>query len=183
VQPVSWAVLRLREGGPAALRGAQDLGRLLTGLLPLLLLVAALVEVSGTGSLRLSSLLIAPETPQQTLVRLLAGVGLLLVLPWWTAWGRDGSAAQWSASAYAGRFVQAVALSALWTVLVLPSPGDLPWAVALMTAGTLFAYIAIRLLAERWAPARRESEAAALLWATAVPLSVLALLVAFWQGV
>jgi hypothetical protein len=175
VQPVTWAVLQLREGGTSGVRGAQDIGRLLTGLLPTLLIVAALVEVSGTHTLRISGLLAAPETPQQTVVRLLAGVALLIALPWWIGGSRIQDHGQWSAAAYAGRFVQTVALAGFWTMLVLPAPGELAWAAFLAGVGTLAAYAAIRIISERWAPARRESQSATLVWATAVPAAVVAL--------
>ena len=182
VQPLTWAVLRLREGGPVALRGAQDVGRLLMGLLPALVIVAALVEVSGSGTLSVPGLLLAPETPQQTFVRVLAGAGLLLALPWWTTWGRGTNAEQWSAAAYVARYLQTGAVAVLWTVLVLPGPGEVAWAVAVSVLGTLFAYVAIRLIAERWMPARREADAAGLAWAAAVPVAMLAFALAFWPG-
>jgi hypothetical protein len=182
VQPLAWAALRLREGGMVALRGAQDVGRLLVGLLPALVVVAALVQASGSGTLSAPGLLLAPETPQQTFVRLLAGVGLLLALPWWTQWGHGTNSEQWSAGAYVSRFLQTAALAVLWTVLVLPAPGEVAWAVAVSVLGTLFAYVAIRLVAERWMPARREADAAGLAWAAAVPVAVVAFALAFWPG-
>jgi hypothetical protein len=182
VQPVTRAVLRLREGGLEALMGARDLGRLLAGLLPTLLVVAALVQVSGTGTTALSGLTAAPLTPQQTLVRLLAGVALLVALPWLTSWRRGESGEEGSAGMYAGRFLQTVALAAFWAAVVLPAPGEMPWAVALFVAGTLFAYVTIKTVAERWAPARREGEAANLLWAATLPMSAIALVLAFWVG-
>jgi hypothetical protein len=182
VQPLAWAALQVREGGPVAIRGAQDVGRLLIGLLPALLVVAALVEVSGSGTLSVPGLLLAPESPQQTFVRVLAGVGLLLSLPWWTTWGRGTNAEQWSAGAYVGRYLQTGALAVLWTVLVLPAPGEVAWAVAVSLLGTLFAYVAIRLVAERWMPARREADAAGLAWAAALPIAGLAFAIAFWPG-
>ena len=182
VQPLVWAALQLREGGLAALRGAQDVGRLLVGLLPALVIVAALVEVSGSGTLSVPGLLLAPETPQQTFVRVLAGAGLLLALPWWTTWGRGANAEQWGAGAYVGRYLQTAAVAVLWTVLVLPAPGEVAWAVAVSVLGTLFAYVAIRLVAERWMPARREADAAGLAWAAALPIAGLAFALAFWPG-
>jgi hypothetical protein len=182
VQPLAWAALRLREGGSVALRGAQDVGRLLVGLLPALLIVAALVQVSGSATLSVPGLLLAPETPQQTFVRLLAGVGLLLALPWWTTWGRGANPEQWSAGAYVGRYLQTAAVAVLWTVLVLPAPGEVAWAVAVSLLGTLFAYVAVRLVAERWMPARREADAAGLAWAAALPIAGLAFALAFWPG-
>jgi hypothetical protein len=187
VQPVSSALLRLREGrstevGPETMNGARQLGRLLAGLLPTLLLAAALVEVSGANTLALSSLTAAPLTAQQTLVRLLAGVALLLALPWWSGWSREGAGTEGSAGGYAGRVVQTVALAAFWTVIALPAPGDTPWAVALFIIGTLFAYTTFKIVSERWAPARREGEATGLLWAATLPAAALALLLALWTG-
>jgi hypothetical protein len=179
VQPVSRAVLQLREGGLEALSGARRLGRLLAGLLPALLLLAALVQVSGANTLLLSNLTAAPLTAQQTLVRLLTGVALLLVLPWWSPRTIDLAGAEGSAGAYAGRLLQGVALSAFWAAIVLPAPGDLPWAIALFVIGTLFAYVTTKIVAARWAPTRREGEAANLLWATTLPLAALALVLAF----
>ena len=131
----------MREGGLEALGGARHLGRLLAGLLPTLLLVAALVQVSGANTLSLANLTAAPLTAQQTLVRLLVGVTLLVVLPWWSARSGEQVATEGSAGAYAGRLVQAVALAAFWAAIVLPAPGDLPWAIALFVLGTLFAYV------------------------------------------
>jgi hypothetical protein len=175
-------VVRLREGGLETLTGSRDLGRLLAGLLPTLLVIAALVQVSGTGTTALSGLSAAPLTPQQTLVRLLGGVVLLVALPWLTSWRRGESSDEGSAGIYAGRFLQTVALAAVWAVVVLPAPGEMPWAVALFVAGTLFAYVTIKTVAESWAPARREGEATNLLWAATLPLSAIALVLAFWIG-
>jgi hypothetical protein len=158
------------------------MGRLLAGLLPTLLVIAALVQVSGTGTIRVADLTAAPLTPQQTLVRLLAGIALLVALPWLTSWRRGERDEEGSAGMYAGRFLQTVALAAFWAVIVLPAPGEMPWAVALFVAGTLFAYVTIKVVAERWAPARREGEAANLLWAATLPLSAIALVLAFWIG-
>src|SRR5688572_22060725 len=90
IQPLAGAVLGVRAGGRAALRGAQDLGRLLTGLLPALIAIAALVEVTGAGSIDIAMLSAAPETGAQTLVRVLSGAVLLLALPWWRHSG-DGA--------------------------------------------------------------------------------------------
>ncbi|MEO8287588.1 MAG: hypothetical protein ABI670_14265 [Chloroflexota bacterium] len=181
VQPVANAILKLREGGIEAMNGARALGRLLAGLLPTMLLLAALVEVSGGHSLQLANLTVAPLTAQQTLVRLLAGVALIVALPWWS--GLSKEQASGSAGAYAGRLLQSVALAAFWAVVILPAPGALPWAVALFIAATLFAYVAMRTIAERWAPARREGDATNLLWATTLPLAAVALILAFWTGV
>ncbi len=187
VQPVSSALLRLREERstapePDATSGERRLGRLLAGLLPTLLLAAALVEVSGTNTLTLSGLTAAPLTAQQTLVRLLAGVALLLALPWWSGWSREGAGIEGGAGEYAGRLFQTVALAAFWTVIALPAPGDTPWAVALFVIGTLFAYITSKIVSERWAPARRAGEATGLLWAATLPVAALALVLALWTG-
>jgi len=187
VQPVSSALLRLREGrsvapGPDSRSGEHYLGLLLAGLLPTLLLATALVQVSGTNTLILSSLTAAPLTAQQTLVRLLAGVALLLTLPWWSGWSREAAGTEGSAGEYAGRLFQRVALAAFWTVIALPAPGDTRWAVVLFVIGTLFAYITFKIVSERWAPARREGEATSLLWAATLPVAALVLLLAFWTG-
>jgi len=182
VQPVSSALLQLREGGLEALGGARHLGRLLAGLLPTLLLVAALVQVSGANTLSLVHLTAAPLTAQQTLVRLLVGVTLLVVLPWWSARSGEHVTTEGSAGAYAGRLLQAVALAAFWAAIVLPAPGDLPWAIALFVLGTSVAYVTTKIVAARWAPTRREGDAANLLWATTLPVAALALVLAFWAG-
>jgi hypothetical protein len=182
VQPVSSALLRLREGGLEAMSGARHLGRLLAGLLPALLLVAALVQVSGANTLSLADLTAAPLTAQQTLVRLLAGVTLLVVLPWWSGRGEEQEVIEGSAGAYAGRLVEKVALAAFWAAIVLPAPGDLPWAIALFVIGTLFAYVTTKIIAGRWVPTRREGDAANLLWAATLPAAALALVLAFWVG-
>jgi hypothetical protein len=181
VQPLAVAALRLREGGLAALKGAQELGRLLTGLLPTLLVIAALVEVLGNRSLRLAELGAAPETAAQTLVRLLAGGVLLVALPWWC--GREAGAGGESAGLYVGRLLQQVALSVLWALLVLPVPGALTWAIAVLVGGALLAYVAMRLLPERLWHGRSERGAASVVWSAAVPLSVLALAIGLWWGV
>jgi hypothetical protein len=180
VQPLAVASLRLREGGLAVLKGAQELGRLLTGLLPSLLVVAALVEVLGNRSLRLAELGAAPETAAQTLVRLLAGGVLLVALPWWC--GRESAGGE-SAGFYVGRLLQRVVLSVLWALLVLPVPGALPWAVVVLLGGALLAYVAMRLLPERLWHGRSERGAASVLWSAAVPLSMLALAIGLWWGV
>lgn len=179
VQPIANAVLRLREGGMATLQGARSLGRLLAGLLPTLLVVAALVEVSGARTLELAGLTAAPITAQQTLVRLLAAAALLVALPWWIG---GQAAMESSAGAYAGRLLQPVALAASWVMLVLPTPGELPWAIILFIGGTLFAYVAMKLIAERWSPTRRESDATNLLWVTTLPVAAAALVLALWTG-
>jgi hypothetical protein len=180
VQPISGAVLRLREGGLATLDGARDLGRLLAGLLPTLLLVAALIEVSDTHSLVVANLTAAPLTPQQTFVRLLAGMALLIALPWWTARDNEHLGEERSAAAYAGNLLQRVALAAFWAVIVLPRPGEMPWAVALFIASTLFAYAALKTISQRWTPTRRQGESTGLVWLTTLPAAALALLLALW---
>jgi len=180
VQPIANAVLRLREGGLETLSGARDLGRLLAGLLPTLLIVAALIEVSGTHTIRLADLTAAPITAQQTLVRLLAGVALLLALQWWSSRETEQGIDERSAAAYAGNFLQRVALAAFWAVMVLPAPGEMPWAVALFIGGTLFAYAALKTISRRWASTRREGEATGLLWATTLPMAAVALALALW---
>ncbi|MDQ5824475.1 MAG: hypothetical protein M3441_09755 [Chloroflexota bacterium] len=180
VQPLASAAARLRQGGLAALKGAQELGRLLTGLLPALLVVAALVEVLGNRSLRLSELGAAPESAAQTLVRLLAGGVLLISLPWWR--GREAGLQEESAGFYAGGLLQQVAMSVLWALLVLPVPGAFPWAVLVLLGGAMFAYIAMRLVPERLWLGRSERGAAGMVWSAAVPLSVLALAIGLWWG-
>jgi hypothetical protein len=182
VQPVLRALIRLRSGGLEQLRGAQDIGRLLTGLVPALLAVAALVEVSGSQSLRLTYLTAAPETPQQTVVRLLAGAALLVALPWWLDGRHSPLSAHDSAGAHAGRLLQTVALAAFWVVLALPLPGQLAWAGVVVIGGSLLAYAALRIISERWALARREKDAANLVWASALPVAALAFVVAFWAS-
>lgn len=181
IQPLASALLGLRAGGQASLRGAQDLGRLLTGLLPALIAVAALVEVSGAGSLRITALSSAPETGAQTLVRILSGAVLLLALPWWLH-SDDRTSNRGGAGSYAGRLLQAVALGAFWALLVVPTPGDQGWALALYTVGTLVATIAMRLISERLLPVRLERDRANLVWSTALPVATIALLVSFWWG-
>jgi hypothetical protein len=182
VQPVLRALIRLRSGGLEQLRGAQDLGRLFTGLVPALLAVAALVEVSGSQSLRLTYLTSAPETPQQTVVRLLAGAALLVALPWWLDGRRSPAGAHDNAGAHAGRLLQTVALAAFWALLALPLPGQLAWAGLVIIGGSLLAYAALRIIGERWALARREKDAANLVWASALPVAALAFVVAFWSS-
>lgn len=178
-QPLAAAALSIREGGLAALKGAQQLGRLLTGLLPTLVALAALVEVLGNRSLRLPELGAAPETAAQTLVRLLAGGVLLLALPWWLG---EAAARGESVGLLAGRLLQQVALSVLWALLVLPVPGSPPWAIVVLLGGAMLAYAAMRLLSERLWRGRSERGAASMMWSTAVPLSTLALAISFWWG-
>jgi hypothetical protein len=180
VQPIAAAALRIREGGLVALTGAQELGRLLTGLLPTLIVIAALIEALGNRYLRLSELGTAPETAAQTLVRLLSGGVLILSLPWWCR--RNAGVRGASAGFYLGRLLQQVALSVLWALLVLPVPGALPWAIVVLLAGAMLAYIAMRLLPERLWQGRSERGAAGMVWSAAVPLSVLALAIGFWWG-
>jgi hypothetical protein len=178
VQPLLRAFVRIRtEGQP----GALDLGRFFTGLVPVLAVVAALIEVSHSHSLGVLAFTAAPETGAQTLVRLLAATVLLLALPWWLDWAHIGPSE--NEGLYAGRLLQTSALSAFWSLMVLPALGDLPWAVILTIGGALFAYVAMRAVALRWAPAAREKDAASLLWRTALPVAVLALVVALWPGV
>ena len=180
VQPLAAAAHRLRQGGLVTLNAAHELGRLLTALLPVLLAIAALVEVLGNRSLRLAELGAAPETAAQTLVRLLAGGVLLITLPWW----RDREAGRHSESAgfYAGSLLQHVALAVLWALLVLPVPGAFPWDIAVLLGGAMMAYAAMRLLPERLWQGRSARGAAGMLWSAAVPLSVLALAISLWWG-
>lgn len=183
VQPIARAVLRLQSGELRSLRGAQDIGKLLTGLVPILIAVAALVEVSGNRSLQLASLTAAPETAAQTLVRLVAGAVLLLALPWWLDWNGNSTMARESAGIYAGRLMQTAALAGFWSIVVLPAPGQLVWGIVIYFIGTLFAYAAMRSY-ERFSPARREKDAASVAWATALPAASVALVVAIlWPGV
>lgn len=181
VQPLASALIGLRVGGQASLRGAQDLGRLLAGLLPALIAIAALVEVSGAGSLRMTALSAAPETGAQTLVRILSGAVLLVALPWWLH-SDDRTSNRGGAGAYAGRLLQAVALGAFWVLLVLPAPGEQVWALVMYTVGTLVTSIAMRLISQRLLPVRRERDRANLVWSTALPIAAIALLVSFWWG-
>ena len=181
LQPLSGAFLGLRSGGLISLHGVQDLGRLLTGLLPALIAIAALIEVTGTSSLRLAALAPAPETGAQTLVRLLSGTVLLFALPWWRSSG-ETAANQAQAGQYSARLLQSIALAAFWALLVLPMPGDQVWAVALYVLSIFIVAIAMRLISERLLPVRRERDRADLVWATALPVAVLSLLVSFWWG-
>ena len=180
VQPLVAAALRLRQGGLATLNGTRELGRLLTALLPVLLVIAALVEVLGNRSLRLAELGAAPETAAQTLVRLLAGGVLLISLPWWR--GLEAGGGGESAGFHAGRLLQQVALSVLWALLVLPAPGAFPWAIAVLLGGAMLAYVAMRLVPGRLWQGRSARGAAGMLWSAAVPLSLLALAISLWWG-
>jgi hypothetical protein len=182
VQPVVKALMRLRTGGLVSLQGAQDLGRLLTGLLPVMLTVAALVEVSRTTTLDLAALLPAPESGSQAVVRLISGGVLLFALPWWLDRRSPYILDRHTAGAYAGAHLQNSALALFWALLVLPAPGDRFWAVLLYAVGALFAYVLFRYLSEYFVPARREKDAANFTWSTALPLSMLALAVALWSG-
>lgn len=178
VQPLTRAALRLQRPGITSLQGAQDLGRLLSGLLPTLLVVAALVEVSGNQSVDIDALAFAPETGPQLLIRVLSGIVLLAALPWWSGWRDARLDANESAGTYAGKLLQTAALAALWSLLVLPVPGNLLWAPVVSIGGWLFAYVGMRLVLELWVPARREKDAANLLWAAALPVAAMALAVA-----
>ena len=177
VYPLSSAVVQARGDGFFALAGAQTTGALLTGLLPTLLLVTALVQVAGSTSLNMDELLAAPRTPEQTFVRLLSGVALLVALPWWL--GRRPTRQEdetVGAGALAGKLFQGTALSVFWAMLVLPSSADMSRSVLILVAGALAAHIAMRLLGERWWPTRRTTDAANLVWATTLPIAGLALL-------
>ncbi|MFL5732222.1 MAG: hypothetical protein ACJ78Q_03395, partial [Chloroflexia bacterium] len=180
--PLCKALLRL-SGDRGALRGALDLGRLVTGLFPILVAVGALLEASADKSLRMEPLLAAPETPAQALVRLLAGVALLVALPWWLDWRGPGVDALEDAGTYAGGLLQRAALAGFWAVVVLPTPGELPWAVTVAVGGTIAAYVALQIVSERWAPGAREAAAARLVWATSLPVAMVAMLAALlWAG-
>ena len=179
--PLFRAASRLLSGDITALQGVRDLGRLMTGLLPAILAIAALVEVSGTRTLAVASLTAAPETAGQTIVRLLAGAVLLAALPWWLDW-RDTVTSGDTAGIHSGRLLQTSALSALWSLLILPGPGDRTWAIVLFTLGALFAYLSMQAIPHLWVPIRRERDAAGLVWATALPIALLALALALWTG-
>ncbi|MEO5951035.1 MAG: hypothetical protein ABIQ44_01030 [Chloroflexia bacterium] len=175
--PIASAAAQARSGGLSLLEGAQTLGALLTGLLPALVVVTALVQVARATTLNMDSLLAAPETPQQTFVRLLCAAALLIALPWWL--GRRPAQRQTeltSAGAQAGKLFQTAALAVFWSVLVLPATGDLTWSILIMTLGSLFAATSMRVIGERWWPTRRTAEAANLVWATTLPLALVALL-------
>ena len=143
----------------------------------MLISAAALAEAAGKPSLNIAALSAAPETPAQTIVRLLAGVALIVALPWWL-----GAQGEESAATYAGSLLQRAALAAFWSVLVLPAPGDTVWAIIVQVGGTLLACTGMRALSERWLPASREQDAARLVWATALPVALVALLVVVWSG-
>lgn len=182
IQPLARAASRLQAAGMASLRGAQDIGKLLTGLVPMLIALAALVEVSGSRTLQLTSLTAAPETAAQTLVRLAAGAVLLVALPWWLDWNGSSAPADEGAGLYAGGFLQTVALAAFWAIIVLPTPGQRLWAIALYVLGTLLAYAAMRSY-RRISPARLEKDAASWTWAASLPAASVALVVAvLWPG-
>ena len=97
VYPLVSVAVQARSGGLSGMSALQTVGSLLTGLLPTLLIVVALIQVAGSHTLSIASLLAAPLTPQQTFVRVLAGVALLVALPWWLggaslrATGRPGA--------------------------------------------------------------------------------------------
>ena len=74
----------------------------MTGLFPVLVALAALIEVQGNTSIQLAMLSAAPETGVQFLVRLLAGVALLIALPLWSP--RETPVE--NAAAYAGTFLK-----------------------------------------------------------------------------
>jgi hypothetical protein len=175
VQPLSSELARVL-GGPSSLVGARPLGRLIVGIVPSIVVVAALIEVTGLDTLGLVPLGAAPETGWQFLVRLLAGVALLAALPWWLDLSTGGE----TGGSLAGRHLQTVALGAFWTALILPRPGDLAWAVVLAVVGTLAASLAIRLVPFLWTPLRTEREQARLVWTSALPLAALALLISVW---
>jgi hypothetical protein len=173
--PLTSAAAQARSGGLSVLTGAQTLGALLTGLLPALLVIAALIQVAQAPTLNLDSLLAAPETPQQTFVRILCAVALLISLPWWL--GRRPAHRQTqtlSAGTLAGKLFQTSALAVLWSVLVLPLAGNPTWAALTFIAGALFAAVSMRLIGERWWPNRRTADAANLVWATSLPLALIA---------
>lgn len=177
-QPLARALSRLFGDAVSALEGARGVGRLVTGLIPALVAVAALVEASGSGSISLVRLGAAPETGGQFLVRLLAGAALLASLVWWVDHAPGGE----TAGSLAGRHLQTAALGAFWTAMVVPAPGNLGWGIVVAVLGTLFAAAVIRLLPLIWAPLRAEREAAALVWRTALPVAVVALFISIWSG-
>jgi hypothetical protein len=175
LQPLSMALSRLFSS-PSPLEGTRPLGRLLVGLAPALIVVAALVHVAGGDSLDLAGLGTAPETGWQFLVRLLAGLALLVSLPWWLG----PSAGYDSAGSLIGRHLQTIALGAFWTALILPRPGDAGWAIVVSVVGTIAASFAIRLVPVIWMPLRPERDSARLVWTSALPLAALALLISLW---
>lgn len=176
VYPIASAAAQARSGGLSVLSGAQTIGALLTGLVPALLVIAALVQVSGSHTLNLPSLLAAPETPQQTFVRLLGGIALIIALPWWQ--GRrptQNQSAPTSAGTQAGKLFQTSALAVFWSVLILPAAGNQTWAIVISVVGSLFAALTMRLVGDRWLPTRRTAEAANLVWAATFPLCLAAI--------
>jgi hypothetical protein len=177
VQPVIRAAERLMGGG-APLEGTRILGRLVTGLATVLLVVAALVLVGGQDSLALEALGAAPETGWQFLVRLLGAAALLAALPWWVDQEGQGE----RAGSLLGRHLQTAALGAFWAVLILPRAGAAPWAFIIAVLGTLFAAVAIRLVPVVWAPLRAEREKARLVWAGALPLAALAAIISVYAA-
>ena len=110
VYPLVSVAVQARSGGLSGMSAVQTVGSLLTGLLPTLLIVAALIQVAGSHTLSMASLLAAPITPQQTFVRVLTGVTLLVALPWWLGGAslRD-----------TGRLGQAYGRAGLWRPLPL----------------------------------------------------------------
>ncbi len=178
VTPVLSNWVAILPGGAGALRASRALGGLLLALLPLLLCIAALVEVSGRHTLAIRSLLSAPESAAQTFVRLLAAGVLLVCLPWWIGRGHPGDRLL-----YMGRLLLRGALAILWSLIVLPGAGEPVWAFFILVLGGLFAYTAMRFVEERWVPARGEAAGAQLAWATALPLAGLALVVSLLWGV
>jgi hypothetical protein len=179
--PLFKSASRLLAGDLTSLNGARGIGELITGLLPSILAVAALVEVSDSRTLAVVSLTAAPETAGQTIVRLLAGVVLLASFPWWLDWRSTINTAD-NAPIHAARLLQTSAMSAFWSLLILPASGERSWAIALTVLGALFAYLVMRIVPHLWVPIRREKDAASLLWATALPVAALALVVALWTG-
>lgn len=176
--PVSLAVLRSVSGGLDALKGGRVIGRLATGLFPALISLAALIQVQGSTTTQLSLLNAAPETGIQFLVRLLAGAALLIALPWWAPTDTPIE----SAFAQAGAFLQRAALAGFWAAVVLPAPGDFTWAVVVYVGGALAAYVGMRVLAEKWAPALHPEEAARRVWFTSAPAALVAVLAALVWG-
>jgi formate hydrogenlyase subunit 4 len=177
IQPLFGALARFRVGDLlAVMSGMRAIGRLITGLIPALVAVAALVQAAGGRSLVLVDLTAAPETGGQALARLLAGAALLVALPWWLAPG-DGIETG-SASGYAGSLLERTALATFWSILVLPMPGDLPWWLFVTLAGALFAFVAMHVIQSRVAPTLRRADAARLAWTAALPIAALALLAA-----
>jgi hypothetical protein len=174
VYPLVSVAVQARSGGLSGMSAIQTVGSLLTGLLPTLLIVAALIQVASSHTLSMTSLLAAPVMPQQTFVRVLAGVALLVALPWWLGGASLRDTGHQGAGLQAGRLVQTAALSVFWSLVVLPLPGDPAWSYILPALGALFACLAMRLLSDLWVPSRRPSDAANLAWATTLPLAILA---------